>query len=175
MFAEHPGPLSLNHRVDPGSGFYIVSGIQSTVTQLVYLYPESVWPLSAPLACTPTSAALYHGEEEGHGTNEMALSPGHNLTTTQASRGRKVDSQNTKTTEHAWLLIWGPGSTDMSGQAWTTARTPGPVLGTVGSHRRPSPGGGDVLSFAFGKGSLGHWVGTSWRRVRGEAGRQNRQ
>ena len=36
MFAEHPGvpnaapgPLYLNHSVDPGSGFYTVSGIQS--------------------------------------------------------------------------------------------------------------------------------------------------
>lgn len=63
----------------------------------------------------------------------------------------------------------------MSGEAWTPVRIRRPVLGTIGSHQRPLPGGGDMLSFAFGKGSLGHWVGTSWRRVRGEAGRQSRQ
>lgn len=37
------------------------------------------------------------------GAGERALSAGHHLTTTQASRGKKVDSQNTETTGHAWL------------------------------------------------------------------------
>ena len=153
MFAEHagvpnaaPGPLYLDHSVDPGSGFYIVSGIQSPRVTCPrshswYAFTQSLWPLSAPLDYTLGSVALHHGEEEGHGTNEMTLGPAHHLTTTQASRGRKVDSQNTKNTRHVWLLIWGPGSIDMSGEAWTPVRIRRPVLGTIGSHRRPSPGG----------------------------------
>ena len=120
MLAEHPGvpnaapgPLYLDHSVDPGTGFYIVSGIQSPRVTCPrshswYAFTQSLCgPLSAPLGYTLGSVALHHGEEEGHGTDEMALSPAHHLTTTQASRERKVDSQNTKNTGHAWLLIWG--------------------------------------------------------------------
>lgn len=49
----------------------------------------------------------------------------------------------------------------MSGEAWTPVRIRGPVLGTIGSHRRPSPGGGDMLSFAFGKVLLA----TGWEHL----------
>lgn len=63
----------------------------------------------------------------------------------------------------------GTGSIDMSGgmdpcEDWLTR-----VLGTMRSHRRPSPRRGDMLNCIW-KVSLGHWVGTSCRRVRGKLG-----